>query len=346
MDKQQISLDSIKGHIGGFLKSGSKQLKEGIIDNNPILVQLLGTCPTLAVSTSVVNAVGMGIATTSVLVFSNLLISLLRRYIPKQVRIAAFIIVISGFVSAVELIIKAYFPALDRSLGVFIPLIVVNCIILARAEMFASKHGPLPSVMDGLSMGFGFMFGLILLASIRELIGAGTLFGYPVLGENYQPALLFIMPPGAFITLGFLIAFMQKMKNIKNNKILSDITIVETDNNNADVKKQRKAEAKLKSEKKAVERAEARAKADAGNTDENIKEDTEKNNKKAVQAAISNSKIEMIKDAILQAKNELEENAYMSESKSEVTDVKKEKTEEVENELENEEKGAGGDNLQ
>ncbi|MHB1151251.1 MAG: electron transport complex subunit RsxE [Eubacteriales bacterium] len=378
MDKQQINLDSIKGHIGGFLKSGSKQLKEGIIDNNPILVQLLGTCPTLAVSTSVVNAVGMGIATTSVLVFSNLLISLLRRFIPKQVRIAAFIIVISGFVSAVELIIKAYFPALDRSLGVFIPLIVVNCIILARAEMFASKHGPLPSVMDGLSMGLGFMFGLILLASIRELIGAGTLVGYPVLGENYQPALLFIMPPGAFITLGFLIAFMQKMKNInsKNKEVLSDDIIVETDDNNADVNKQQKTEAKLKSETKAAEKAEAKAKtdaekaeskakadagkaeakakADAGNTeekaksdaektDENIKEDTEKNNIKAVQAAGSNSKIEMIKDAILQAKNELDENTNKSENKSKVTDVKKEITK---NNIDNEEKGTGGDNLQ
>ncbi len=401
MDKQQISLDSIKGHIGGFLKSGSKQLKEGIIDNNPILVQLLGMCPTLAVSTSVVNAVGMGIATTSVLVFSNLLISLLRRFIPKQVRIAAFIIVISGFVTAVELIIKAYFPALDRSLGVFIPLIVVNCIILARAEMFASKHGPLPSVMDGLSMGLGFMFGLILLASIRELIGAGTLVGYPVLGENYQPALLFIMPPGAFITLGFLIAIMQKMKTIKikKKKVLSEISKTETDNNNAEVIKLRKAEAKLKSETKAAEKAEARAKADAEKaearakadaekaearakadaekaeakakadaekaeakaiadaekaearakagdaekTEENMKEDIEKTNIKTVQASVSNSKIEMIKDAILQAKNELEENTNKSENKSEVTDVKKEKTE---NDIKNEEKGTGGDNLQ
>lgn len=348
MDKQQINLDSLKNHIGGFLKSGSKQLKEGIIDNNPILVQLLGTCPTLATSTSVVNAVGMGIATTSVLVFSNLLISLLRHFIPKQVRIAAFIIVISGFVSAVELIIKAYFPALDRSLGVFIPLIVVNCIILARAEMFASKNGPLPSVMDGLAMGLGFMFGLILLASIREIIGAGTFAGYPVLGENYQPALLFLMPPGAFITLGFLIAFMQKMKTIKskNKKVLSDVNKAESDNENTEAKIQRKAEAKQKSETRTAEKAEAKSKVDTEKTETDTKADTEITDKKTDQSAVLNSKIEMIKDAILQAKNELEVNNNVSESKTEMADEKKAKIEKAENGIKNKGKDVGGGNLQ
>lgn len=359
MDKQQINLDSIKNHIGGFLKSGSKQLKEGIIDNNPILVQLLGTCPTLATSTSVVNAVGMGIATTSVLVFSNLLISLLRRFIPKQVRIAAFIIVISGFVSAVELLIKAYFPALDRSLGVFIPLIVVNCIILARAEMFASKNGPLPSVIDGLSMGLGFMFGLILLASIRELIGGGTLFGYPVLGENYKPALLFLMPPGAFITLGFLIAFMQKMKSIKskNKKVLSDTNHAESDNENTEAKIRRNAETKLKTETKNSKKAEVKKKTDTktdkktdkktdtkADTKTDTKTESQMNEKKTEQDAVLNNKIDMIKDAILQAKNELELNNNVSESIIKITDKKTSEIEKTEDDLKNKEKDVGGGN--
>lgn len=217
MNKSQTDRNLNKKSII-FLKSFAGQLKDGIIDNNPILIQLLGTCPTLATSTSVINAVGMGLATTAVLICSNLLISLLRRIIPEQVRIAAYVIVISGFVSAVELIIKAFFPALDRSLGVFIPLIVVNCIILARAEMFASKNKPLPSAIDGLSMGLGFMLGLILLSSIREILGSGTFVGYALFGENYQPALLFVMPPGAFITLGCLIAFIQKLRTLQNKK--------------------------------------------------------------------------------------------------------------------------------
>jgi len=192
-----------------------KQLKEGLITKNPTLVQLLGTCPTLATTTSVENAIGMGLAATAVLIFSNLFISLLRKFIPKQVRIAAYIVIISGFVSAVELLIKAYLPDLDKSLGVFIPLIVVNCIILARAEAFASKNPVLPSMFDGLTMGLGFTFALILLASVREILGAGTFFGMSVFGESYEPALMFIMPPGAFLTLGCIIAAVQKLSSRK-----------------------------------------------------------------------------------------------------------------------------------
>ena len=182
------------------------QMKSGIIDNNPTFVLVLGMCPTLATTTSVTNALGMGLATTAVLAFSNLFISLLRNIIPKQVRIASYIVIISGFVTAVEMLMKAYLPSLDESLGVFISLIVVNCIILARAEAFASKNKPLPSLIDGISIGLGFTLALALLGTVREIIGAGTFFGVPLFGDAYQPAQLFIMPAGAFITLACLMA--------------------------------------------------------------------------------------------------------------------------------------------
>ena len=194
------------------------QLKNGIIDNNPTLVQLLGMCPTLAVTTSVSNAIGMGLAATAVLICSNIFISLLRKFIPSQVRIAAFIVIISGFVTAVELLIKAFFFDRYGSLGLFIPLIVVNCIILARAEAFASKNKVLPSAIDGLAMGLGFTVALIIIATIREILGAGTFLGFPVLGAGYKPAILFILPPGAFLTLGFVIAAVQKFRNTKSDK--------------------------------------------------------------------------------------------------------------------------------
>ena len=198
----------------GFLTS----LKNGLFDNNPTLVQLLGMCPTLAVTTSLKNAVGMGAAATAVLVCSNAIISLCRKFIPRQVRIAAYIVIISGFVTAVELIMKAFFFELYGALGLFIPLIVVNCIILARAEVFASKNPVLPSVLDGISMGSGFTFALCLIAFFRELLGAGTLFGFSVLGSWYNPAIIFILPSGAFLTLGFIIAGVQKIRNVKANK--------------------------------------------------------------------------------------------------------------------------------
>ena len=198
----------------GFLK----QLKNGILDNNPVLVQLLGMCPTLATTTSVENAIGMGLAATAVLIFSNLFISVLRKFIPKQVRIAAFIVIISGFVTMIELLMKAYLYSLYQSLGIFIPLIVVNCIILARAEAFASKNKPLPSVVDGLSMGLGFTFALLLVATVREIVGNGTFFGFKILGEHYAPALLFGMPAGAFLTLGFVIAAVQKLRSVAEER--------------------------------------------------------------------------------------------------------------------------------
>ena len=194
------------------MKSFLKQLKEGILDNNPTLVQLLGMCPTLATTTSVENAIGMGLAATVVLIFSNLFVSLLRRFIPKEARIAAFIVIISGFVTMVELLMKAFLNSLYQSLGIFIPLIVVNCIILARAEAFASKNKPLPSAVDGLAMGLGFTFALLLVSTVRETVGNGSFLGFDLFGGVYEPALLFVMPAGAFLTLGFVIATVQKLR--------------------------------------------------------------------------------------------------------------------------------------
>lgn len=190
-----------------------KQFKEGLLDNNPVLVQLLGMCPTLATTTSVSNAIGMGLAATAVLICSNLFISILRKFIPKQVRIAAYIVIVSGFVTAVELLMRAYFYELYQSLGLFIPLIVVNCIILARAEAFASKNSPLPSMVDGLAMGLGFTFALFLIAFVRELLGAGKLFGWAIPGYSENPMIIFVLPAGAFMTLGFIIAVVQKIRN-------------------------------------------------------------------------------------------------------------------------------------
>ena len=195
-----------------------KQLKSGILDQNPTLVQLLGMCPTLATTTSLKNAFGMGMAATAVLICSNVFISLLRKFIPKQVRIAAYIVIVSGFVTAVELLMRTYMVSLYRSLGLFIPLIVVNCIILARAEAFASKNPPLPSAMDGLSMGLGFTFALCILGTVRELLGSGSLLGYRILPAAYPDMVIFILPAGAFLTLGFTIAAVQKIKDTVEEK--------------------------------------------------------------------------------------------------------------------------------
>lgn len=194
------------------------QLKSGILDQNPTLVQLLGMCPTLATTTSLSNAFGMGMAATAVLICSNVFISLLRKFIPKQVRIAAYIVIVSGFVTAVELLMRTYLVSLYRSLGLFIPLIVVNCIILARAEAFASKNPPLPSAMDGLSMGLGFTFSLCILGTVRELLGSGSLLGHRILPEAYPDMVIFILPAGAFLTLGFTIAAVQKIRNTVEEK--------------------------------------------------------------------------------------------------------------------------------
>ena len=192
-----------------------KQFKEGLLTNNPVVGQLLGMCSTMAITTTLFNGIGMGLSVTIILICSNIAISLLRRVIPDKIRIAAYVVVIAGFVTMVDLLLQAYVPALSNSLGVFIPLIVVNCIILGRAEAFASKNGVLASAVDGLTQGIGYTVALVLMCVVRELLGSGT-FGKGVLGadgirilpEQY-PAMLLVMPVGGFLTLGCLIAFTQ-----------------------------------------------------------------------------------------------------------------------------------------
>ena len=179
---------------------------------------VLGLCPTLAVTTSGINGVGMGLATTFVLVFSNLFVSLLRRVIPTQVRIASFIVIIASFVVIVELVMQAYFYPLFKILGIFIPLIVVNCIILGRAEAFASKNGPVLSLADGLGIGLGFTISLFVLGLIRELLGAGTLLEIPVMWEGFAPFAFMLKPPGAFVALGILLGFMNLISQIQARK--------------------------------------------------------------------------------------------------------------------------------
>lgn len=190
----------------------------GILHENPIFIQLLGMCPTLAVTTSAINGVGMGLATTSVLVGSNVVIALLKKFIPNKIRIPAFIVVIATFVTVVGLMMKAFVPALDRALGLFIPLIVVNCIILARAEAFASKNSVVQSAVDGVGMGLGFTISLTILGAVREILGAGSVFGKLVLGTAYQPALIMILPPGAFLALGLLLALYNWIVSRKANQ--------------------------------------------------------------------------------------------------------------------------------
>jgi len=194
-----------------------KYFTNGFFKENPSLVLVLGTCPTLAVTTAAMNGIGMGAATTFVLVFSNLFISLLKNFIPDKVRIAAFVVVIASFVTIVDLTMKAFTPALYASLGIFIPLIVVNCIILGRAEAFAQKNKPLPAILDGIGMGIGFTLALTIMASFRELLGNGSIFDIKLVSENAKTILIFILPPGAFMTYAYLIAIMNAVKRKINN---------------------------------------------------------------------------------------------------------------------------------
>lgn len=193
-----------------------ERILNGIIKENPTFILVLGMCPTLAVTTSVSNAVGMGVSTMVVLIMSNLIISALRSVIPDKVRIPGYIVVIASLVTVVELLLKAFIPALYESLGLYIPLIVVNCIILGRAEAYASKATPLLAAADGLGMGLGFTAALSLIGLFRELIGAGTILGYQVMPSAYQPVSIFVFAPGAFIVLGTLIAVLNGL-HIKNN---------------------------------------------------------------------------------------------------------------------------------
>lgn len=201
------------------MKENMKRLINGIIKENPTFVLMLGMCPTLAVTTGAVNALGMGLSTTVVLVFANLLISLFRKRIPNGVRIPAFIVIVASLVTIVEFLMKAYFQSLSESLGVYIPLIVVNCLILGRAESFASKNGPIASIFDGVGMGLGFTIGLTAIGIVREILGAGTIFDIPVLADlGYTPIAIFTRAPGAFLVLAFLVAGMNIVRKKMDEK--------------------------------------------------------------------------------------------------------------------------------
>ena len=186
-----------------------KIIVDGIWDNNNIFVQMLGMCPTLAVSTSVENSIGMGLATTFVLLGSNVVIAMIRNLIPSDVRIPAYVIVIASFVTIIDMSMHAYVHDLHKVLGIFIPLIVVNCVILGRAEAFASKNTVVASAIDGIFTGLGFTLALVILGGVREILGAGTLLGHAVVGSDFTPSLVFILPPGAFIALGFILAWVR-----------------------------------------------------------------------------------------------------------------------------------------
>ena len=188
-----------------------KIISNGIIKENPTFVLLLGMCPTLATTTSSINGMSMGLATMFVLVCSYIVVSLIKSLTPDKVRIPVFVVVIASFVTILQMCLKAYLPEINKSLGLFIPLIVVNCIILGRAEAFACKNGPVASLCDGIGIGLGFTLGLTLLGTVREFFGAGSIFGFTLLPETYN-VLLFILPPGAFISLGYLIAIVNKLK--------------------------------------------------------------------------------------------------------------------------------------
>ena len=189
----------------------TKLFKNGMLENNPLFVQALGLCPALAVTTSATNGLGMGIATTSILVCSNIAISLVARFIPANVRIPCYIVIIATFVTMLEFLLAAYVPALNQALGIFIPLIVVNCIVMGRAEAFASKNGTFLSAFDGLAMGLGFTVGLTIMGAIREILGTMSVFGV-TLSETFPQTIAMILPPGAFITLAFLMALINYVR--------------------------------------------------------------------------------------------------------------------------------------
>lgn len=195
-----------------------ERLYNGLVKENPTFVLMLGMCPTLAVTTSAINGVGMGLTTTVVLVMSNMLISMLRKIIPDSVRMPAFIVVVASFVTIVQFLLEGFIPSLYDSLGLYIPLIVVNCIILGRAESYASKNPVLPSIFDGIGMGLGFTIGLTSIGIVREVIGAGQLFGKQIMPSSYEPVTIFILAPGAFFVLAGLVAIQNKVKRNAANK--------------------------------------------------------------------------------------------------------------------------------
>lgn len=261
----------------------TERLKNGIITENPTFVMMLGMCPTLAVTSSAINGLGMGLTTTVVLALSNLFISLLRKVIPDKVRIPAYIVVVASFVTMIQLLLKAYLPFLDSALGVYIPLIVVNCIILGRAEAYAGKNPPIPSLFDGLGMGFGFTFGLTCIGICREILGAGAIFNMQFIPEDFHIT-FFVLAPGAFLVLACLTAVQNKLKmpsatNVETDHDLScggycagcagiacaaNKGIIEAERQAAkaaEAQAKKEAAAKAKAAKEAKAKAEAAAKA-------------------------------------------------------------------------------------
>jgi len=205
--KEKTSINKKSG-----LNKGMEPLLNGLIKENPTFVLMLGLCPTLAVTTSASNAVGMGLSSTAVLVMSNMLISLLRKVIPDSVRMPSYIVIVASFVTIVQFLLEGYVPALYESLGIYIPLIVVNCIILGRAEAYANKHSVGLSILDGIGMGLGFTVGLLLIGTFREILGNGTAFNIKITPESFEPATIFILAPGAFFVLAILTALQNKFK--------------------------------------------------------------------------------------------------------------------------------------
>ena len=256
-----------------------ERVYNGLIKENPTFVLMLGMCPTLAVTTSAINGMGMGLTTTVVLIMSNMLISMLRKVIPDKVRMPAFIVVVASFVTIVELLLKGFIPSLNDSLGIYIPLIVVNCIILGRAEAYASKNPVFPSIFDGIGMGLGFTVGLTLIGMFREFLGNGAVFGNRVLPENFETLSIFVLAPGAFFVLAMLTAIQNKLKlksatNVPEKSELacggncgscSGSTCAE---NHIEIEAKRQEEAKrLAEEKAAAAKKAAEAKAAAQNTE-------------------------------------------------------------------------------
>lgn len=205
----------------------TERLYNGLVKENPTLVLMLGMCPTLAVTTSAMNGLGMGLTTAAVLALSNLIISVLRKIIPNRVRIPAFIVIIASFVTVIELLLEAYIPALNDALGVYIPLIVVNCIILGRAESYAYSNPPIPSLFDGIGMGLGFTFALTCIGAVRELLGAGTVFGFGIMPDSYTPIGIFVLAPGAFFVLACLTALQNYIK-LKGEKAGKDVSRIQS----------------------------------------------------------------------------------------------------------------------
>ena len=200
----------------------TERLMNGLVKENPTFVLMLGMCPTLAVTTSAINGIGMGLSTTAVLIMSNMMISMLRKIIPDSVRMPAFIVIVASFVTIVDFLMEGFVPSLYDSLGLYIPLIVVNCIILGRAESYASKNPVIPSIFDGIGMGLGFTVGLTSIGIVRELIGSGKIFNMQILPDSYEPFTIFILAPGAFFVLACLVALQNKVKNnlaIKGKKV-------------------------------------------------------------------------------------------------------------------------------